>query len=255
MREEKFAVAGTPRVFFRLPLGSARIVAGDSGEVVVTLDGRDSTISRFVVEVRGDEVVVEPERTSAIRWSAVDLTIRIGRPGEIRARLTSADLNVDMPVETLQVDSASGDITAADVAGSATIHSASGDIRVGQVGGRLDVAAASGDIRIASAAGGGSVKSASGDVRLGVASGETIVKSASGDVTVTSFDGSWLDVKSLSGDVTVGVVPGRRLEVSFQTLSGDVRTDFPVSSGADGGSGRLTLKTVSGDIVVQGASA
>jgi len=253
VREEHFPVTGTPRVSFRLPLGDARIVEGRSGEVSVVLDGREATLRRFIIEMRGDELVIEPERSSPIRWSSVDLTIRIGKPGEIRARLASAHLKAATTLAMLHAESASGDVTAGDVLADATIHSASGDVRLGRVAGRLDVAAASGDIRADAVVGGASVKSASGDIHIGDGTGDIIVKSASGDVTVARFDGSWLDVKSLSGDVTVGVVPGRRLEVSFQTLSGDVRTDFPVGSGGDGGTGRLTLKTVSGDIVVQGA--
>lgn len=254
MREHSFPIIGTPRVSFRLPLGDARIVDGVPGEVSVVLDGRDATVGRFIVEVRGGEVVIEPERSSPIRWSSVDLTIRIGEPADVRARLTSADLTTATTLAAFHVESASGDLAIGDVLADATIHSASGDLRLGRVAGRLDAAVASGDVRAEAVAGGASLKSASGDVYLGDASGEVIVRTASGDVTVARFDGSWLDVKSLSGDVTVGVVPGRRLEVSFQTLSGDVRTDFPVSSGGEGGTGRLALKTVSGDIVVQGAS-
>lgn len=253
MREERYPVVGTPRVSVRLPLGGARVVEGTPGEITVVLEGREPTIERFIVEMRGDELVVEPERSAAIRWSAVDLTIRIGEPGEIRARLTSADLKSTTPLASLHVESASGDVTAGDILGDATIHSASGEVRLGRVGGRLDTAAASGDIHAEAAAGGASIKSASGDVHLGEGLGEVIVKSASGDVTVGRFDGSWLDVKSLSGDVTVGVTSGRRFEVSFQTLSGEVRTDFPVASGGDGATARLTVKTVSGDIVIQGS--
>jgi len=253
MREQRFPMTGTPRVSFRLPLGEARVVEGAAGEVSVVLDGRESAVGRFIVEMRGDELVIEPDRTSAIRWSSVDLTIRLGEPGDIRARLTSADLKATIDLRSVHVESASGDIVIGDVLADVTIHSASGDVRLGKVGGRLDAAAASGDVHSDTVAGGASVKSASGDILLGEASGDVVIKSASGDVSVSRFDGSWLDVKSLSGDVTIGVTPGRRFEVEFQTLSGDVRTDFPVSSGGDGGTGRLNLKTVSGDIVVKGA--
>lgn len=254
MREEKFSVAGSPKVAFRLPLGEAKVVDGAPGEVTVLLDGRDATVERFVVELRGDEVVIEPDRGSAIRWSPITLTVRIGEPADIRARLTSADLTVEATVASLQAESASGDLTAGDVIGQATIHSASGDIRLRRVNGWLDAATASGDIRVESVAAGASLKSASGGVHLGTSSGDVTVKSASGDVMVSRFDGSSLDVKSVSGDVTVGVVPGRRLEVAFQTVSGGIRNEFPVSAGRDGLTGRLALKTISGGIVVRGAA-
>jgi len=106
-------MTGTPRVSFRLPLGEARVVEGAAGEVSVVLDGRESAVGRFIVEMRGDELVIEPDRTSAIRWSSVDLTIRLGEPGDIRARLTSADLKATIDLRSVHVESASGDIVIA----------------------------------------------------------------------------------------------------------------------------------------------
>jgi DUF4097 and DUF4098 domain-containing protein YvlB len=263
MTEHTFPTTGTPQVSFRLPLGNVRIVPGSPNEVGVTLRGRESSIERFRVEAHDDEIVIEPEHSSPIRWSPVELTIRIGEPADVRGRLTSADLAVETTLASLHVESASGDIDAQDVTGDVTTRSASGDIRLGAVGGRLDAAAASGDVRADGAAGGANVKSASGDVHLVDAGAEVAVKTASGDVTVGRFDGSWIDVKSMSGDVTIGVVAGRRFEVSFQSLSGSVRTEFPVANGAgtslssptgDAGLGRISVKTVSGDISVQGAA-
>ncbi len=256
MREHTFPTTGTPQVSFRLPLGTARIVPGGPNEVAVTLHGRESSIERFRVEAHGDEIVVEPEHSGSMRWSPVELTIRIGEPADVRGRLTSADLVVETTLASLHAESASGDIAVQDVTGDVTTRSASGDIRVGAVGGRLDAAAASGDVRAEGAAGGASVKCASGDVHLVDAGAEVSVKTASGDVSVGRFDGTWIDVKSMSGDVTIGVVAGRRFEVSFQSLSGSVRTEFPVASGsgADGTVGRISVKTVSGDISVQGAA-
>jgi len=256
MREHTFPTSGTPQVSFRLPLGTVRIVQGSPDEVTVTLHGRESSIDRFRVEARADEIVIEPEHSGSIRWSPVELTIRIGEAADVRGRMTSADLAVETTLASLHVESASGDIEAQDVTGDVTTRSASGDIRVGRIGGRLDAAAASGDVRVDGAGGGVSVKSASGDVHLADATGEVSVRTASGDVSVGRFDGSWIDVKSMSGDVSIGVVAGRRFEVSFQSLSGSVRTEFPVSSGSAGDAavGRIGVKTVSGDISVQGAA-
>jgi hypothetical protein len=221
VREEHFPVTGTPRVSFRLPLGDARIVEGRSGEVSVVLDGREATLRRFIIEMRGDELVIEPERSSPIRWSSVDLTIRIGKPGEIRARLTSADLKAATTLAMLHAESASGDVTVDDVLADATIHSASGDVRLGRVAGRLDVAAASGDIRADTVVGGASSRR-----RPVTSTSEMAPATSSSSRRLGRRDRGPLrrvgSMKSLSGDVTVGVVPGRRFEVPFQTLSGDV---------------------------------
>lgn len=253
-REHRFAVDGTPRLHIKMPVGDFRLVEGDPGEVVVRLDGKESALERFTVEQRGAEIVVEPERSSLGWRSTVDLTVRVGAPALLHARLTAADFTTSMPLAGLTVETASGDVSAADIAGDVEIRSASGDVRLGAVGGRLGVAAASGDIRVGRVAGSVSAKTAAGDLHVEAAAGDVSAKSASGDVAVAEFTGDWLDVKTMSGDTSVGVTGGRRFEVSFQTLSGDVRTDFPVSEGASvSSSARLGVKSVSGDIHIHAA--
>lgn len=254
-REHRFTVSGTPRVSVRMPVGDVRVVEGEPGEVVVQLDGKESALERFVVEQRGGEIVVEPERSSLGWRSTVDLTLRVGSPAALHARLTAADLVASVPLASLTVETASGDVGVGEVEGDVEIRSASGDVRLGDVAGRLDVAAASGDVRAGRVRGPVSVKSASGDLHIEAAEGDVSAKSASGDVTLGEFTGSWIDVKTMSGDTAIGVTTGRRFDVAFQTLSGDVRTDFPVSEGPSGkGSARLAVKSVSGDIEIRAAT-
>jgi hypothetical protein len=253
-REHRFTVTGTPRLDVRMPVGDVRVVEGAQDEVVVQLDGKEAALSRFIVEQSGDVVVVEPERSSLGWRSTVDLTLRVGSPAALHARLTAADLTCSVPLAALTVETASGDVSTGDVEGDVEIRSASGDIRIGDVGGGVTVSAASGDVRAGRVRGAVSAKTASGDLILEAAEDDVSAKSASGDVSLGEFTGSWLDVKSLSGDTAVGVTAGRRFDVAFQSLSGDVRTDFPVSEGAStGGTARLAVKTVSGDIHIHAA--
>jgi DUF4097 and DUF4098 domain-containing protein YvlB len=255
MKEFSFPAGDAPKISIRLPAGEVRVVDGAADTAVVQLEGRSSTVDRFIVEIRGDEIVIEPERSSKGRWTSVDVTVRCGVPAEIRARLAAADFRAGVPLRSAHIESASGDVDLGNVSGDVIVRSASGDIKVGDVGGDLDVSSASGDLRAEVITGSSSLKTMSGDMQIADARGEVIAKSVSGDVAVNRFDGAWLDGKTMSGDVSIGVVAGRKFEVSFQSLSGDVRTDFPVSQGGgDGGAAaRLTVKTVSGDITVQGA--
>jgi DUF4097 and DUF4098 domain-containing protein YvlB len=81
---------------------------------------------------------------------------------------------------------------------------------------------------------------------------DAVIRTASGDVTIGSFLGDRLDIKSMSGELTFGVPPGRRYDVAFSTISGEIRTDFPVQGTAETGApARLEVKTVSGDIRVR----
>ena len=254
-RIERFQIEGSPYVFLRLPAGAARFVRGEEGHVEVRMSGRESVLDKFVVAMRGGQVVIEPETGGRIgRWSGIDVEIRVGSGASIHTRLAAGDVAVVTDVASLTVEAGSGDITAAAVSGDARLKTASGDIVMATVGGRLDVASASGDVRVAATAGPVNAKTASGDITLGTAAGSVVAHSASGDIDVGSFEGDSFEAKTLAGDVQIGVTAGRTFAVDFASMSGDVRTDFPVASGGGRGStARLAVKTMSGDIVVRPA--
>lgn len=253
-RTERFEVTGTPRLSVRLPAGEVRVVAGPPGEVVVRARGGESDLSRMVIEARGDTITLEPDKVGWHRWASLDVEIAVGAPPEIRARLASGGLLVRTAAAELDAASASGSVEAGEVAGRLTVRLASGDLVAG-VADSLDVVSASGDVRVARVSGDAGVKTASGDVTLGTVAGDLTARTASGDVTVSRLEGSHLDAKTVSGDVRVGVPAGRRYSISLQSLSGDVRTDFPIAGEGGGAPGRLQVATVSGDIRITGATA
>lgn len=252
-RIETFQFPGTPRVSVRLPTGDTSVVAGAPGTVVVRLSGSEREVGRFVVERRGDTVIVEPERAGALgRWTSVRLVIESGEPVDLSLRSATGEFSAAVALAGLRLDTASGDVEAAEIRGDAVVKSASGDIRIGEVNGRLEVVAASGDVQVGSVAGEVRVKTASGDFAARNVAGDATVKSASGEVEIGVFSGDHLDVKTLTGDVAVGLTGGRRFDVSLQTVSGEVKTDFPISgeSGASAAA-RLSITSVSGDIVIR----
>jgi len=253
-RVERFEISGTPRIFLRLPAGAARVVAGEEAVVEVRMSGREATLERFLVEERGGRIVIEPEGGRSGRWAGVDVELRLGTGADVHTRLTSGDVSVNTEIATLVVESASGDVAVGAVSGDVKIKTASGDIKVGSVGGRLDVAAASGDVRVGSSQD-VVVKTASGDIDIGEAAGSMVAHSASGDIEVERFTGDLFQAKTLSGDVRLGLTAGRSFAVEFQSLSGDIRTRYPVDSGGPGTgtTARLAVTTMSGDIVVRDA--
>jgi len=253
-RVERFEISGTPRIFLRLPAGAARVVAGEEAVVEVRMSGREATLERFLVEERGGRIVIEPEGGRIGRWAGVDVELRLGTGADVHTRLTSGDVSVNTEIATLVVESASGDVAVGAVSGDVKIKTASGDIKVGSVGGRLDVAAASGDVRVGSSQD-VVVKTASGDIDIGEAAGSMVAHSASGDIEVERFTGDLFQAKTLSGDVRLGLTAGRSFAVEFQSLSGDIRTRYPVDSGGPGTgtTARLAVTTMSGDIVVRDA--
>lgn len=253
-RIERFQIDGSPDVFLRLPAGEARFVPGEEGTVEVLMSGRSNVLERFVVALRGGQVVIEPESGRIGRWSGIDVEVRLGAGARVHARLAAGDVTIGLPIESLTVEAGAGDVVAGDVAGDARIKTASGDIKAGKVGGRVDVVAASGDIRLASVGDDVNAKTASGDIEISEAHGAVSAHSASGDISIARFLGASFEAKTLAGDVWLGVTAGRKFSVDFSSLSGDVRTDFPVSSGSSSDvTARLSVKTMSGDIVVRPA--
>lgn len=252
-RTEVFQMEGAPRLVLRVPAGLARVVAGSPGEVVVHCRAGDRHLGRLVIERDGDTINVGPEGAGFGHWPSFEVEVAVGAPPEVRARFGSADLELRTGVRSLELAGASGDATIGAVEGSMTVRLASGDLEAGSVGGRADIITASGRVRVESVAGAVEVKAASGDVVLGAVGGDCTVRTASGRMLVGRFDGSRFEGKTVSGDVRVGVPSGRRYSLSLQTLSGDLRTDFPLAEEGGAAPARIAVTSVSGDIRITAA--
>lgn len=255
-RVEGFEVAGTPVLRIRMVAGTLRVAEGEPGRLSVCLQGDDRMIDHFRIHQRGDTVLVEPDPGRRGRWSRLSVTVESGNPVDLRARVGSCDVLADYPLASLQVEAASGEVGAQRVVGEVRVRAASGAVRLGAVEGDLRVTVVSGDVRVDEAAGDVDITTASGDIEVGgITGGEARFRSASGDVRIGSFERGDLAAKTLSGDVAVAIPPGRTLEVDLDSLSGRVRTEFPVSDTAEGSPGRLAVKSLSGDVVLRSANA
>ena len=110
------------------------------------------------------------------------------------------------------------------------------------------------------------VKSFSAPVTVRQVEGRADLDTFSGAVVVeagTWPDGQELDVNTFSGDIALRIPAGARGELSFNTFSGDLTTDVPLTRSRakgrrnvqgtlnGGGSGRMRLKTFSGDATVR----
>ena len=251
-RSETFQVGQRVRVEAATTAGEIVVSEGNAGTVGVRVSG--SKADEFRIEQRGDVIVVAPER-SMRRWlGGADIELQVPAGATLDLRTTSGDVAVGVATDELSVSLASGDVRARDVARVASVRSAAGDVSIDAVGERLEVTTASGDVRIGSVGRDASVTSASGTVHLARVGESAGVKTASGDVVVSRFDGTDLQVATLSGDIRIGVPPHRLLDLDLQTLSGDLRNRLPEGAGGEPErSVALRLKTVSGDVTLEGA--
>jgi hypothetical protein len=126
------------------------------------------------------------------------------------------------------------------------ISTASGNIEINSVRGQMRVSTASGDVEVRNVSGEVSARSASGDV----------------DVEITSLEGTGnMKFASASGDVNVRLPASLDADVKLSTISGSVKTDFPIevrhprygpgsnaSGRLGGGSRTLHISSASGDV-------
>ena len=212
---------GAGRLFVRTMIGDVVIVGSAEAtdlslRIVKKVEAEDEEKAKEIaeeIEVRidndGEEILVHAEIPENRRKDVsifnfvfrrrlqIDLTLELTVP---------ADLDVE-------IETASGDVTAGDLAGRLETTSASGDLEVARIGGEVELETASGDIVVERAAGDVRIGTASGDIDVDGVGGDLVVSSATGDIDLECITGD-LSLSTISGDVGVDGVRG----VSF-TLS------------------------------------
>jgi hypothetical protein len=224
--------------------------------------GSDDTAERYVVELNGDTLVVEPP--DALAWSlwrrggSVRIHVRVPLDSSLSVKSASADTQVLGRWREGSVDTASGEVRVEEFTGNLSIKSASGDVSIDRVGGDLNAASASGEIWVGSVGADASMHSASGAVQADDVGGSANVKTASGDVTLGRLRAGQTRVQTVSGDTRLYVLPGTGVYFDVNTVSGDTSSDLAADDvPADGGaSTALTIyaRSVSGDVRISRAS-
>ena len=123
------------------------------------------------------------------------------------------------------------------------VHTASGDVTAATVTGGVDAQTASGDIRLEQAGADADLRTAGGDIRLARAGGDVRVRTASGDVHIGAAAQS-VTVLASSGDVRLSSVATGRVDV--KTVSGDIVVGVATGVGV-----YLDLSSVTGSATSQ----
>ena len=251
-RNQRFEVAVKVRIEAATSSGDISARPGDTGEVLVGVKGPGA--DDYQITQHGDTIRVLPESTGLLhRFSIAEVFLTTPPGASLQLTAASGDISVQAPVEDVEATAASGEIRVGSVSGAGRLRTASGDIQVDAVSGRLFVDSSSGDVRVGHVGSNIAVNSASGDISVDYAAGAVDVNTASGDLLVLHVDGDDVRVKTVSGDVRLGIPPRRTLDVEVQTLSGDVRNRLPKGDGSPAEKRvTLTVKTLSGDITLQG---
>ncbi|MFN0120878.1 MAG: DUF4097 family beta strand repeat-containing protein [Blastocatellia bacterium] len=232
--QRNYQVAAGTRVSVHNISGNIDVTGYDGNAIVVTgyKEGRDR-----------DRVDIEDRSTGA----AIDVRAKYPEHCNCNA---SVRFEVKVPrAMSYRYDgfsSISGNVSVRDIAGDLHAKTISGEVSVTNVTGPVNVSAISGDISVGNIAGAVNAKSTSGDVKVNIA----------------RLDGrEAMEFSSISGDVAVKLPAELDADVEMSTLSGGLKTDFPLQiekrehgpgQSARGrlGSGarRVKLSTISGDI-------
>ena len=213
---------------YRVGAGGQVRVSNISGDVVVTGYDGDAIVVRGIKKGRDSDRIEIEDKSGEGR---VDVGVRY--PKEC-----NCDASVRFEVRVPRSVNYNFD----------SFSSVSGDVEVSGVTGRLRASAVSGDVRVKNVSGSANVSSVSGDV----------------EVEVDRLDGSD-DMKfaSVSGDVVVKMPSNLDADVDISSMSGSIKTDFPIEVREErhgprtyargrlgSGSRRLNMSSVSGDLTL-----
>lgn len=176
---------------------------------------------------------------------------------------SSAEIDAaGITAETVTINTASGDVELEDVTGAETeINTASGSVKLERVNceKRLAVNTVSGKIEGKEhQADVLDVKSTSGSIEFKGTYQEIEASTISGKIEIESdvCPGD-VDFSSVSGSATLRIPESKGFEVSYESLSGNFRTDFGSSTGKSGrmvygdGSASFRFSTTSGNISIE----
>jgi hypothetical protein len=254
MSDRQFHTPGLRGVEITIPAGDVDLRSVDGDESHVVVEGDDRLVEQTVVELRGDQLVVEFRGKRGMLGITIGigdfsfgggrLHVRASVPHSVKARIAtaSADMTLQGRFAALETKTASGDL-----------------VVDGEIEGQADVKTVSGDVRLCPVGGETRIKSVSGNVGVRSVGGSLEARSVSGDLRVESIRAGHADLTSISGDIEVGIASGSSIDVDASSVSGDLSSEVPLAGtpGEMGDGGPIVVvrgKTISGDFKVARAA-
>ena len=249
--------------------GSVEVIGWSRNEVEVTGTlGKD--VKELIFERDGDEIEITvraPKRNSH-RISS-DLVIMVPEKSAVEVVGVSSDVDIQNVYGAQHLQSVSGDIECEVHGADVEITTVSGDVEVqgDDVAGHAQLSSVSGDVEAQNLAGEVVANSVTGDVILVNSSFDRVrVETVNGDIIFDSGlsdDGSF-DLETINGDVDVKFSDSISARFDIETFNGDIRncfgpkpvrtskyapgTELKFTEGEGDGGGRVTIKTLNGDL-------
>jgi DUF4097 and DUF4098 domain-containing protein YvlB len=243
--EQEFSVSGSPDIELRVQSGRIEVNEGDPGTVRVELK---SSSPGYIVEQRGDTIVVSSERDSWLSRGSAYVVVDAPASSNLTVSTASANIDCSVGLSRVSIKTASGDIDLTEVEVLA-VKSASGDLDVETVHRSLVFSSASGDVRVGQVDGTAAISTASGDVHIESCQGALEVSTSSGDTYISRFTGRQAGFKSMSGSIDLGIPPRTKIDLDVNLISGKLRLpEKRESSGPPEREMTVAARSVSGDV-------
>jgi DUF4097 and DUF4098 domain-containing protein YvlB len=216
-------------------------------------------------EAHANLALTVPAGHSVAVYLAAGLVAATNVNGTLEFDLSSASLKINGGKGAISADIGAGNVDISGTDGPLHIDTGSGNVRLTNVkAASLEIDAGSGNV-----AGSGvvamhaSIEAGSGDIELLASQApEAELESGSGDITVelAAVPGN-LDVETGSGDIVLRLPASTGAQVSIETSSGRIESDFTMQVTRTGrdeltgtigdGAGRISAESGSGDVRLQ----
>ena len=267
----QFETTGPISLYVEIGKGRVRVIAGDTQDVTLDVEGQDADDVDVSFE-NGRLTVIGPKLDSWFGKSRdLDVTVQLPIDSDVAVKTGSADIEVSGQVNDARLKTGSGDVTCDTFSGGALVETGSGDVGVAEAHAELNVKSGSGDVSVGTCLGNLQVSTGSGDVEVGTSNARAVVKTGSGDLHVVTANadvslatGSGdltigtarrgkVSAKGASSDVLIGIPAGTPVWADINTVTGSIRSDLESVGAPQEGQDHIELqaRTVSGDILLR----
>ena len=223
---------------FDVKKGGDLVMENIRGDVQITTWGKNIV---QIHETRKMDVYTEQEARAVLKdlksvYRQSDNTVNVGAEGSFRSYMSSKFKIVLPNVFNADVSTKGGDVSIADLNGSAELKTSGGDLDIQRIDGRVNAKTSGGDIKVKMTTKEVYVKTSGGDIDVIDVGGKVTAKTSGGDIKVKNNKAKV--VASTSGGSIELYNVGA--EVEAHTSGGDIIVD--------GSKGSLGVSTSGGDI-------
>lgn len=214
--------------------GTIRVTGWDRPEVKISAAADGGARLRFDANSSRITLTIENEHRRGRynrRSSDARYVVSVPRGTRLSLEAVSGDISASGSQGEIDASSVSGSVDVTGGTREVNAESVSGSVSVSQVNGNLRAESVSGNVRAETVSGSVEASTVSGTIRLvGVQSRDVRTETVSGDILYTGSieGGGKYDFESHSGTIRLNIPRSAGANVSVETFSGDVSTDFTV---------------------------